>query len=185
MSRGAAAAGQAPTHLRSSDPTSAAHAGTVKLSSVSTAITPCPFGSSSTSADATETASSGTTAACAVSAVYPKVWYTETTPSEAAHAPTTKAPVPAYDFVSEKGHLTFPNLRRRVGGERAQSGYGRVGGGGRWRRRRAPAANNVGDAVAYGHLADGDGGDDRAEAEERRGEEHPRVPAASEIASEQ
>ena len=125
--------GQAPTtHLRSSDPTSAAHAGTVKLSSVSTAITPCPFGSSSTSADATETASSGTTAACAVSAVYPKVWYTETTPSEAAHAPTTKAPVPAYDFVSEKGHLTFPNLRRRMGGERAQSGYGRVGGGGEW-----------------------------------------------------
>ena len=132
VSRGAAAAGQAPTHLRSSDPTSAAHAGTVKLSSVSTAITPCPFGSSSTSADATETASSGTTAACAVSAVYPKVWYTETTPSEAAHAPTTKAPVPAYDFVSEKGHLTFPNLRRRMGGERAQSGYGRVGGGGEW-----------------------------------------------------
>ena len=103
-------AARPPTHLRSSDPTSAAHAGTVKLSSVSTAITPCPFGSSSTSADATETASSGTTAACAVSAVYPKVWYTETTPSEAAHAPTTKAPVPAYDFVSEKGHLTFPNL---------------------------------------------------------------------------
>ena len=73
-----------------------------------------------------------------------------------------------------------------MGGERAQSGYGRVrGGGGRWRRRGVPAANDVGDAVAYGHLADGDGGDDRAEAEERRGEEHPRVPAASEIASEQ
>ena len=71
VSRGAAAAHRAPPHLRGQRPDERRARGGVKLSSVSTAITPCPFGSSSTSARDRD-GEQRHAAACAVNDVLPE-----------------------------------------------------------------------------------------------------------------